>query len=346
MIDNVKFLNLVCANQIESALKSYADTLLFYKFGQIAVSKSNGNLLEIGVGGSTFPLYELSESTNRLLNLIDFSQDRLSKLDVSCQQYFPGALVSNHCAYSTDIINSQKFTALSYCHIDGDKKYSITRSDVLFCLENLDKNGIICQDDYGNNKHPEVTKVIHDLENEQKLKIVFVGDSSVWVTKPEYHQNWIKWVKHNDDEMKLLVDFLSIGFATDSDFWYRNTNLSSRTIYKDKKIINYFNNLITFNTGQYLQMPYDDQSQIGYWTDTNPPFFINGINKKIPYKLTDPLLWKLLQGPDWPKEPPQTFEDIVQLPHNVKNEIINLHKIELNDIIISNNNGNIGMYAL
>jgi len=53
-----------------------------------------------------------------------------------------------------------------------------------------------------------------------------------------------------------------------------------------------------------------------------------------------------LQGPDWPKEPPQTFEDIVQLPQNVKNEIINLHKIELNDIIIGNNNGNIGMHAL
>jgi hypothetical protein len=80
---------------------------------------------------------------------------------------------------------------LCYCHLDGSKDYKIALNDLQFSTDNLSVNGLICQDDYGNNKWPTVTDAVQDMISAGKLVMLVVGDSSAWLTRPEYYDHWM-----------------------------------------------------------------------------------------------------------------------------------------------------------
>lgn len=260
MISQAKFLRLVNELGLTPSLKSYADTLLFYKMGQLACDCSDGDILEIGVGGSTYPLFELSEYSKRTLILVDNNEDNLHAQQTD---YFENAKVVRQHIDSQDLLLSPR---LAYCHIDGNKKYDVTRSDVHFCLLSLSENGIICQDDYGNSKWPEVTSVIHDLVHEGYCKIVMIGDSSAWITKPEYYDYWMALLSE-DLEIEFLHPFLGLDIDSRQTYYYRNMRDMKQYTYKEK--VEVFETLLSYESDGYLQMPYTRQSQIGYWLEDN-----------------------------------------------------------------------------
>ena len=180
-LDKCDFIHLVSSNKLDPAGKTYSDSLLFYYLGQVAISNTISDMLEIGVGGSTSILHELSAKHNSLLYLNDID---ISRVNQYCND-LPLQLANSK--YKKLIFDSTKLTndmQLGYVHVDGSKHYEITVSDLSIAVENLVDMGLICQDDYGNNKHPAVTRAVQSLINDGKLTMLCVGDSSAWLCKP------------------------------------------------------------------------------------------------------------------------------------------------------------------
>jgi hypothetical protein len=264
ILDQCKWPVLVSKKDILPSLKTYADTLLFYYLGELSLKNSQGSLLEIGVGGSTYVLSELANSNNRDFYIIDFDPERLHYYTFE-KVFFPTVKTHKLCIDSNEIRNSN-INNLSYIHLDGDKDYSSVMNDLTFAIENLVPMGIICQDDYGNNKWPTIT--IGVLNSLDKLSILFIGDSSIWLVRKEDHQLWLSILK-NDDEFNVLAKYLNISNSTKSlnhnteylfmNFFknnYSNIDRISKEQYRYyKKIHN--------NRKGYLQMPYKIQSEIG-----------------------------------------------------------------------------------
>jgi len=265
--DNAQFLSLVHKNKLIASLKSYCDTLLFYYCGHLAAIDNSGDFLEIGVGGSTYPMCELSQTHNRNFNIVDNDELRLSTF--SKNPYYTSTKHMSFVIDSTQMAMQNNIDKLIYCHIDGNKNYKITKSDLEYCLSRLAVNGIICQDDYGNNKWPTVTDAVQDLVHLGKLQILVVGDSSVWLTSPVYYQYWID--KFNSDyEFKLLSKFINLRSSQELDripAYLFMQSIKSKELVHDQfssKEIKYFKLLSKYNSASYLKMPYARQSQAGF----------------------------------------------------------------------------------
>lgn len=270
--DKAKFLQLADQRKIESALKTFSDTILFYYLGHLALTNdSQGNISEIGIGGSTYPLIELAELHNKTFYAIDKFQKRLDQcVDIS---FWPNAKIEKIYVDSNNLdrhhVNN---TSFSYGHIDGDKNYNTTLNDIKFYLDNLSINGLICQDDYGNHKWPTVTDAVKELEFQQQIKIIFVGDSSVWFTKPEYYDHWFNLLEQ-DYEYSLLkavcniCSSLTLGKTPPYFFMQRLFNVNSPDQYSEIQL-EYFNKLNALSKN-YLQMPYLGQSKFAGFLNTN-----------------------------------------------------------------------------
>ena len=314
ILHRAKFLQLVKQNVIVNSLKSFNDTLLFYYLAHLALRKNQGSLFEIGVGGSTHVLTELSEAYQRKFEVVDMNQERLeqySNLDI-----FPQALIENHVVNSLDLNNSH-IKNLCYCHLDGNKDYKIAVNDLKFCTENLTINGLICQDDYGNNKWPTVTDAVQHMIDSGQLVMLIVGDSSAWLTPPEYYDYWMQEFS-TDQEFLTLADFVhmqsSITLSKYPNYLYMRADSSEPPPVKDNFILNFYDALLEAEHSNYLQMPYRNQSMPGIQFRQCKMYVIQAD-------------WHVLRGPDWPAEAPVTRQDIDNLPDWIKNELAQVHQI-------------------
>lgn len=329
ILDKCKFLEVCQSDGIQqrlvpTSLKTYADTLLFYYLGYLAIKYSSGNVLEIGIGGSTVPLKELSSKCNKTLYLCDPDRQRMDAL--LAQQ--PG--ITN--PYTSSIVdisdNLENYIdeKLSYIHIDGDKNFLVNCKDLNFSVKHLTEYGIICQDDYGNNKWPTVTNAVHSSMND--LEFLVVGDSSAWLVKKEAHKFWVDILK-NDLEFNLLREFLNIhsshkllGYSP--EYFFMNGLLN---IFRDMELpsdrANYYVSLFKYASPEYLRMPYGPQSTIG------SNVFLNDSAKRK-YTLTE--IWESIKDPLWGTAP-QTLQDINNLSEEIKsilqNKNINIYEYTL-----------------
>jgi len=315
-----KFLKLSAQEEIRCCMKSYCDTILFYYLGHLALSLGNGELSEIGVGGSTFTLTELSELSNRTFFVFDKKSDRLRwYTDTTRWSYWPKSNLKL-CEIDSKDLDHRNFPKFSYCHVDGSKDFNITLSDLRFYLNNLSENGLICQDDYGNNKWPTIVDVIKTLENNNEIKIIMVGDSSIWITKPEYYKFWIDTLDA-DPEFFLLTALCNITSSemlgqTAKYFFLQscfNKHMLSNFSESEQE---YFSKVKSMNSPHYLQMPYATQSTLGLALEQNVSF----------YQLSD--IYESIKTDDWPSIIPVTKEDIDQLPNWIKTELIKMHGID------------------
>jgi len=329
--NNAQFLQLVKDNKIIPSLKSYSDTLLFYYIGFLALSSSDDDIIEIGVGGSTYVLYELSEKFNRTFQLVDISKENIN---TRTHDILYNNIPINHWVMPSEKLHSHKseFNKFAYCHIDGSKDYNITISDLMFCLNHLGDGGIICQDDYGNNKWPTITSAITELIYTEKVKPIIVGDSSIWITKPEYYEYWMNKIKQ-DNEMEWLGNFVNLVSSKNKndkhEYYYINFLSCDKKIFENQNAINYFDQLLSYGTNKstnsdgegYLQMPYIKQSAPGYY------IVPKGI--KSYYYISSSDVWDNIKGDDWPSNPPRSLKEINELPNSVKQELKELHKINI-----------------
>ena len=322
--NNTRFLKLVAKNIICPALKTYADTVLFYYLGYLATSNTLGDIVEIGVGGSTHPLIELAETNGKIFFIIDANENRLNLF--SDLTHWPNAKLEKIVIDTAKLNSSHVGNQLSYCHIDGNKNFKSTISDIEFCLDRLSTNGLVCQDDYGNHKWPTVTDAVKELEFRNKIRLILVGDSSVWFTKPEYYDHWMSLLK-KDYEYSLLVALCNITDSSkhldkDPAYFFMNSiyNSCRKNDYSAAEL-EYFDELIQLDSASlnYLKMPYQGQSKFGA--------FFTMDTKTAVYCLTE--VYDKIKGPDWPERAPTTKEEIKQLPDWVKSEIEIIHKIDM-----------------
>jgi hypothetical protein len=330
--DNAKFLQLVSDNVIEAALKTYSDTVLFYYLGHLAICNTPGDIVEIGVGGSTYPLIELAEIYNKIFVIIDVDKNRTDLYADSA--HWPNAKLEKILIDSKQLSSHQTTSQFSYCHIDADKNFTNTISDIEFCLDRLTTNGLICQDDYGNHKWPTVTDAVKDLEFRGKIKLIFVGDSSVWFTKPEYYEYWMLLLE-KDYEYSLLVALCNISnskvLGKTPAYFFMNTLLNTcrKSDYSEFEL-DYFNKMIQLypmasldyysrqTRFAYLKMPYLGQSRFGKFLD---------MVENLKYMLTDS--YRKVKGIDWPEHVPTNKKEIQQLPDWIKSELKTVHKIDI-----------------
>jgi len=320
--NNASFLKLVAKNLIIPPLKTFSDTVLFYYLGHLSASNSQGEISEIGVGGSTYVLTELAEAHNKTFFIIDNDKNGIDQYTNT--SYWPNATLKKLSIDSNKLHDCDITTQFSYCHIDGDKNFKTTTSDIEFYLNHLSTNGLICQDDYGNSKWPTVTDAVKELEFCGKLKIIFVGDSSVWFTKPEYYEYWINLLKQ-DYEYSLLsagCNIISSNILDKNPEYFFMQSIYSpyaKEEYSESEL-DYFNLLFEFDdkSSKYLKMPYYIQSKFG---------ILVAANNKTRYLLTD--IYNRVKGPSWPEEAPKTKQEIEQLPDWIKSELKNIHNINI-----------------
>jgi hypothetical protein len=286
--------------------------------------------MEIGLGGSTWPLHELSENHQRLFYIVDINIEEGEVLKGSKSLYFSNTKMlsftmdSKYLPSKTNIIHR-----LGYVHIDGDKSIDATLLDLEFGLDNLVTNGLICQDDYGNPRWPTVTDAVQQLIHKGKASAILVGDSSIWLTRPEYYEFWMNLLK-KDPEFKLLgvltnIASSSLELRSPHEYFFMNkichlhhisefTSLSEFT----SRQLEYFHNLTSSDDYRYLQMPYPEQSQLTFQSFE--------FKKTIKYHLEK--IWDLVKGDDWPAAPTNK-NDIDSLPDWIKDELTEVHKINL-----------------
>lgn len=277
LLENPKFLELATKNKSFTPLKSFSDSLLFYFVGSMCLS-NDGDILEIGCGGSTYVLYELATKYNRLFTLCDL---RESYADMHFP-YYSECNVNAIIDYSSTLTNHE-IKPIVYTHVDGDKNYNTTSNDLQFCIDNLAPYGIICQDDYGNNKWPSITQAVANFVQQGKLKIIIVGDSSVWLTKPEYYDYWMDTLA-NDREFNILMAYLGMQeskkiLECDPNYLFINT-LNYAPMWRDQIVDNYqyikglcssdelrlLRDIHAYkDKAQFLKMPYPGQSEPGIW---------------------------------------------------------------------------------
>ena len=315
-LHRAEFLSRIKQNQVRPALKSYNDTLLFYYLGILALQQNAGDIMEIGVGGSTYVLLDLAQAQQRKFVIVDLEQYRLNKHVKS--DIWPLAPIEMHRIDSLSL-SSSGISNLSYCHIDGDKKYEIALNDLEYCTEHLAHNGLICQDDYGNNRWPNVADAVQTMIHTGKLVMLLVGDSSAWLTKPEYYDHWMK-IFGSDAELGVLAPLLNI---TESDsnamhakYLYMTPNFPPmRPLIHADWVYDYYDTLIDFNHPKYLQMPYRFQSMMGAKLRNNHKTYLLSA------------IWNDIRGPLWPEQAPDSQNDIDALPDWLKDECKHIHNI-------------------
>jgi hypothetical protein len=155
--------------------------------------------------------------------------------------------------------------------------------DLEYCIDNLAPYGIICQDDYGNNKWPSITQSVLNLVQQDKLKIILIGDSSIWLTKPEYADYWMELLSI-DREFNIMKAYIGIQESNkildcNPNYFFINT-LNYAPQWTDEVFANYqyiknscsieelelLNKIHAYKDNlNYLVMPYAGQSIPGIW---------------------------------------------------------------------------------
>jgi len=276
IVENIRFLELASADKIFTPLKSFSDSILFYYLGHLAL-KNDGDLLEIGCGGSTFVLYELSENENRQFHFCDLKQS----FENTHIPYYRNANVNPIIDDSRNIGNYE-IGPFAYSHVDGTKDYKIAKQDLEYSIKNIAVNGLICQDDYGNNKWPTITRCVTELVHEGKLKFVLIGDSSAWLTTPEYYDYWMNLLQ-NDREFLVLSLYLgvrnsSVNLNSEENYYFINSlnfdnphwsrlNSNIQQIFTEKELTS-LHKIDKYKFAErFLKMPYVMQSVPGNWLD-------------------------------------------------------------------------------
>jgi hypothetical protein len=315
VLHRAKFLGLVKDNAIIPSLKSFSDTLLFYYIGHMAMTRSQGDLFEIGVGGSTYPMLDLSSLHQRPFTVVDMDRTRL--MDYTNKNLFPESVTQTHAVSSLQLVNLE-LDNLCYCHLDGSKDYKIALNDLEYCTKNLSINGLICQDDYGNNKWPTVSDATQHMISTGQLVMLIVGDSSAWLTRPEYYDHWMEFFS-TDKEFTHLAQFVNMQSSKNlhklpNYFYMQSPTPGFDLPVAEDDVIDYYNQLLDFDHADYLQMPYRDQSMPGVQFRTTRAYRLQ-------------VHWKDFAGDTWPQLPPVTRQDIDNLPDWIKSELSNLHQI-------------------
>lgn len=330
VMDQCEFLSLIQQSQIKAPLKSYVDSILFYYLGYLALTQTDGALSEIGTGGSTYPLMELSHKYHREFLLFDINAGRIERF---CEQnHWPKTKLIKITVNSVDLHNRSDLPEFSYCHIDGSKNLNTTKSDLRFYLDRISHNGLICQDDYGNNKWPTVTDAVQDLQYNGELKLLVIGDSSAWITLPKYYDFWMD-VLCQDREFALLRSVCNIVDSAQLDrhprYYFVQSCLSSSVLdghTEDEK--KYFARLTALEPitpvkgGGYLKMPYPSQGAVGTALSDNY------VGSKLSF------CYDQLRGDQWPQDTPYTLEQARALPKWIQDEIQTLHKIDLFEPVV------------
>jgi hypothetical protein len=147
--------------------------------------------------------------------------------------------------------------------------------------------------------------------------MLLVGDSSAWLTRPEYYNYWMQKFD-TDYEFKLLTEFLnmknSTGLHKHPNYLFMQADVPDgqpRDI--DNNVLNFYNTLLEATHGNYLQMPYREQSMPGIQ-----------FRQHFIYLLQVQSEWDKLKGVDWPSKAPATKQDIDNLPNWIKDELINV----------------------
>ena len=327
------FLELVRDRKIQPSLKTYADSLLFYFLGHCSISKSNYDMLEIGVGGSTYVLRDLSHVTGNKLHLVDCDSHEIER--TTSGDFFQQEKVVKHVIDSANLKHA-KLDNIGYIHIDGSKDFELCNNDIEMSIKLLQPGGLICQDDYGNNKHPAVTIATNYFVNQKKLKFVIIGDSSAWLCKPEDYDHWIEILK-NHKESILLSQFVNLNSAEESvgvpkseDYFYLRdgvTNVVLDLYNQEKNDLFYLLKLFTCNNINYLQMPYKQQSKVG-----NRIVNLKGKLEDEYHTYYIKTRWDIIRGPDWPNEL-LSLKDLHSLESWIKEEIENVHNIDLYKVV-------------
>lgn len=319
ILSQTKFLPLVNAYKIQSCLKSFSDSLWFYYLGHQACLVSLNGLLEIGVGGSTYPLMELSENHKRTFDIIDSNPAKLKTVqDNHC--WFEDSDIKTYCTDSQNLNQHLHDRTWAYLHSDGSKNHEVVLNDLEFCLEHMAPTGIFCQDDYGNNKWPTITLGVNQLLSTGKVKPLLIGDSSIWLVRSESHEWWINHLSF-EPEFDWLAKITNLQPSAElhhaTKFWFMSGILPNKIfqdpINHDQK--QYYDNLVKYDSDLYLQMPYKNQSMLGYGL---------GMRKQR-YQLTR--IWDDLRQSHWPSAP-WSIEDIMCLSDDIKNHLVH-HKIDL-----------------
>ena len=257
-------------------LKSFNDSLLFYYLGHLAGSQK-GELFEIGGGGSSYLMCELSENCNKRYTLCDTSEwfHNLTSTYYTTTNY-------NFINDTSENLSKYNLPNFSYCHIDGNKDFNITYNDLIYCIDHLEENGLICQDDYGNNKWPTITQAVFKALEENKIKTILIGDSSAWFTKPEYYDYWINKLS-TDREFYVLGNYIGVQGSDHLSYFPKyfflntltgNTNGFWRYAQASGKYdkskysqeeLDYLQKLHKHSRKGFLMMPYFGQSTAGQW---------------------------------------------------------------------------------
>ena len=268
---SAKFLTLAAQEKIFQALKTFNDTILFYYLGTLAL-RNKGNIFEVGCGGSTNALYELSDVYGRRLILCDLKEVYLKQH----LEFYPEIDIKVLLKSSLELTRAD-VGAIVYSHIDGSKHYDLCKPDLDFAIDNIADYGLICQDDYGNNKWPTITNAVNEKVNEGRLKFVLIGDSSAWLTTPEFYDYWMN-VLSSDREFNILSTYIGINESSKflgyhTNYYYINSMKPHQEQYLiegktfSQKDIDYLLELetIRLNSKFYLKMPYSGQSTPGQW---------------------------------------------------------------------------------
>lgn len=263
ILNNSIWQHLVATKKIKPPLKTYVDSLLFYFLGNSALNVSDyRSILEIGVGGSTHLLHELAHRTNSTLNLVD--NEVLNKIDSFISRLIPPAQIISYKNDSRELLSS--FSNISYIHLDGSKMPSIVSNDMAIAYRSLSKHGLICHDDYGNNRWPAVTIETLKYVLDDKLKFVLIGDSSAWLCKTEDHSMWLEYLTNNI-EFNWLLELCNgtlSNNAADQYFYLNSTvKVTNRPDKSYDKELYQSKLLLYAQAPYYLVMPYGEQSRAG-----------------------------------------------------------------------------------
>lgn len=199
--------------------KTQADMLLLYYLGLLSVKQTNANILEIGVGISSYAMFELAEQFDQIFYAVDIQETRLS-------MFCPDNTRTKRINKSSLDLADQEVGLLGYAHIDGDKNYPTTLHDLKFAYEHLDTMGLVCVNAYGLNCWPTIANAVNSVIADGLFEILVIGDAAVWLVKKSSYLNWLQILK-TDFEFELLSVFLNIhnsnGLRYTPEYFFMNS---------------------------------------------------------------------------------------------------------------------------
>lgn len=261
VLDCSDFLGMVSGREIVPPLKTWSDTLLFYLLGMVASEVCDGDIMEIGVGGSTYPLCEIAMKQSKNMHLVD--NEDLHRIDDFIHERWAGDHIKKYRINST-ALSCSSIPTTCYVHIDGGKRYSVTMSDIKLSSKILGSMGLICQDDYSNSRWPEVTFAVHDALHQGCLRMLIVGDSSAWLCRSEDHSKWCQIIKthHEISMLSGLVNLVHRTSEENPNGWFFMNGVIAK---QHRVVANDYHARISLHgfSEKYLILPYPQQSRPG-----------------------------------------------------------------------------------